>query len=125
MPQSAKPSSPLARAWKRLTASQTELAHDDLAAEAQRAGASPVAECTVRSRVVLQGQISMVAVSPRSARRWLEVSLDDGTGVVTLIWMGRREIPGIEPGRRLRVEGRLADDNGRRVIYNPQYELLD
>lgn len=114
----------LAKAWRRLIATQDEIAHDELAQGARNSGAEAVCDCRVRSRVVLQGLVSMVTLTPMGARNWLEANLDDGTGQVTLIWMGRRAIPGIEPGRRLRVEGRLADDRGRRVIYNPQYQLL-
>jgi hypothetical protein len=42
---------------------------------------------------------------------------------VTLVWLGRRRIPGIEPGRTLTACGRFADVEGKRVIYNPRYEL--
>jgi len=44
--------------------------------------------------------------------------------VAHLVWMGRRAIPGIEVGRRLRVDGHLGEDHGRRLIYNPVYTLL-
>ena len=42
---------------------------------------------------------------------------------VTLVWLGRRRIPGIEPGRTVTARGRFADVEGKRVIYNPWYEL--
>ena len=38
--------------------------------------------------------------------------------------MGRPSIPGIEPGRVLKAEGRLSDADGKRKIYNPLYTLL-
>jgi hypothetical protein len=53
----------------------------------------------------------------------MEAELWDGTGQVTLIWLGRRDIPGIEAGRRIVVRGRLASLKGERAIYNPSYEL--
>jgi hypothetical protein len=53
----------------------------------------------------------------------LEAELFDGSGSVTLVWLGRRRIPGIEPGRTLTARGRFADVEGKRVIYNPRYEL--
>ena len=53
----------------------------------------------------------------------LEAELFDGTEGVTLIWLGRRRIPGIEPGRTMRVRGRLAVREGRKVLYNPYYEI--
>jgi hypothetical protein len=39
------------------------------------------------------------------------------------VWLGRRRIPGIEPGRTLTAHGRFASFDGRQVIYNPRYEL--
>ena len=43
---------------------------------------------------------------------------------MTLIWMGRREIPGVVAGREMLVEGRISVADGLRRIYNPRYELL-
>jgi hypothetical protein len=37
--------------------------------------------------------------------------------------LGRRSIPGIEPGRTIKVTGRMAVRDGRKVLYNPYYEL--
>jgi RecJ-like exonuclease len=38
--------------------------------------------------------------------------------------LGRRSIPGIEPGRTVKVRGRVAVRDGQKVIYNPDYDLL-
>ena len=54
----------------------------------------------------------------------LEVELRDGSGGVTLVWLGRRQIPGIDAGRTLKVQGRISCHEGRRLVYNPRYELL-
>jgi hypothetical protein len=43
--------------------------------------------------------------------------------VVTLVWLGRRQIAGIEPGRPITARGRMAVRDDRKVIYNPYYEL--
>ena len=53
----------------------------------------------------------------------MEAELWDGTGNVTLVWLGRREIPGIQPGRRIVVHGRLTSQHGQPTIFNPAYEL--
>jgi hypothetical protein len=39
------------------------------------------------------------------------------------VWLGRREIKGIEPGRRLTVHGRIGRRGESCVLYNPRYEL--
>ena len=57
-----------------------------------------------------------------TCRRWRPTSSTAATAA-TLVWLGRRAIPGIEPGRELNVRGRVALRDGRKVIYNPYYEL--
>ncbi len=53
----------------------------------------------------------------------LRAELGGGQDAVTIIWLGRTSIPGIEPGRAVAVEGTLALRHGRKVMYNPRYEL--
>ena len=53
----------------------------------------------------------------------LQAELSDGSGALMLIWLGRREIPGIETGRRVRIAGRVSSREGKRIMYNPRYEL--
>jgi CheY-like chemotaxis protein len=50
--------------------------------------------------------------------------LADETGELDLLFLGRVEIAGLEPGRRCRAEGRTAVRDGRIVIWNPRYRLL-
>ncbi len=49
--------------------------------------------------------------------------LYDGSGSVTVIWLGRRRIPGIDAGRTIVVRGRLTCNTDNPTIYNPRYEL--
>lgn len=83
-----------------------------------------IAEASDRERVVLRGSLRTVTLRPRAGVPALEAELDDGTGVITIVWLGRRQIAGIDPGRSISVEGRVGTNNGVRVIYNPRYELL-
>jgi hypothetical protein len=69
------------------------------------------------------GRLRSVEACPKSAGAEVEAELYDGTDSVTLVWIGRRKIPGIEPGRNILVHGRVGDRGGARVIYNPYYEL--
>ncbi|HEY0531497.1 MAG TPA: OB-fold nucleic acid binding domain-containing protein, partial [Actinoplanes sp.] len=64
-----------------------------------------------------------VAYTPRTNLPTLEADLWDGSDVVTLVFLGRRSIAGIEPGRQLTARGRIASRDDRKVIYNPYYEL--
>ena len=114
----------LRRVLHRVTASNEDLADDDLQRSSISAGVSTIAEAKMRSRASLQGRIEVLTLNPRGANRWLEAELRDGTGAVTLIWMGRRRIPGLRAGRRISVEGMITEADGRRVIYNPRYTVL-
>ena len=53
----------------------------------------------------------------------LQDEVYDGSGAVTLVFLGRRRIRGIEPGRSLVARGRLTKRDGRPTLYNPSYEL--
>jgi len=53
----------------------------------------------------------------------LEVELWDESGGVTLLFYGRRSIPGIHTGSRLTAVGTVGERNGRLAIANPVYRL--
>lgn len=97
---------------------------EELVRESVASGATPIAEAKSRTRVVLRGTVAIVALAPRGRNKWLEVDLADGTGTVTLIWMGRASITGIRPGSKLSVEGLLAEQGERRVMFNPAYRII-
>ena len=40
------------------------------------------------------------------------------------MFLGRRKIAGLSPGRRVAFEGVVADDGKRFLMFNPIYELL-
>lgn len=82
-----------------------------------------VAAVDDRRKVHLSGIISSLVILPRSAAPAVEAELNDGTGTIALVWLGRDRIPGIEPGARLEVTGFAARRAGRRVMYNPRYEI--
>lgn len=111
------------RMLRKLTSDVDVLDADDLSTDAERSGAQRAAECACGQEVTVFGRLRSVEFCPQDADATLEAELFDGTEGVTLIWMGRRRIPGIEPGRTMRVKGRLALRNGRKVLYNPYYEI--
>lgn len=53
----------------------------------------------------------------------VECALDDGTGVVWLIFPGKREVPGVEIGTMLGAEGVVQERDGQLVIEDPFYRL--
>ena len=113
----------LRRALTRLTTDEQVLHSRELRAEAASAGATHVADCQAGAPVCVAGSLRAVVLRPRAGVPTLEAELYDGTGSVTLIWLGRRRIRGIDPGRSVVVRGRLTRQDGRPTIYNPAYEL--
>ena len=113
----------LSRTMRRLVADDAELDAEELRGDVEQAGSTLVADCTRGQRVQVTGRLRSVVHKPRGSVPTLEAELFDGTGSVTLIWLGRRHIPGIEPGRALCAYGRVAESDGVRIMFNPWYEL--
>jgi hypothetical protein len=109
---------------RKAVASQDEIEADEEREDAVRAtGCTPVSQASERHRAKMSGVLRSVVLRPRQGVPALEAELYDGSGTVQLVWLGRREIAGIEPGRRLKVEGLVCSREGRRSMFNPRYEL--
>jgi hypothetical protein len=118
-----RPTGWLSRTLQRLTADDQTIDAQELRAESASAGCEPVVSCRKGAVVTVTGRLKSVVYTPRETVPTLEAELFDGSGSVTLVWLGRRRIAGIEPGRSLTARGRFAAVEGKRVIYNPWYEL--
>lgn len=113
----------LRRFLRRMGASKAELEAEELQKTTDDEGATPITACAERKRHCVAGTLRTVTLRPRGGAPALEAELYDGTDVVNLIWLGRRRIAGIDPGRRLIAEGLVSLQDGRKVIFNPRYEL--
>ncbi|MFI0418350.1 DNA-binding protein [Spongiactinospora rosea] len=109
--------------FRRLTTSQAELEAEELQEDLDRHGATPIVRCRGRRRFCVAGTLRTVTLRPRGGAPALEAELYDGSDVIDLVWLGRRKIAGIEPGRMLRAEGLVSLQDGRKVMFNPRYEL--
>jgi hypothetical protein len=114
----------LRRAVHRLTTQPHDLDAEDLQRQGDKVGATPVSACVDRTPVTVFGTIRSLTIRPRAGTPALEAELFDGADVVTLVWLGRRTIAGVDPGRQIRASGRITTGEGRRLIYNPRYELI-
>ncbi len=114
----------LAERVRRVLASQAEIEADEERADALRVpGCCPVAALPHRERASVSGVLRSVTLRPRDGVPAIEAELYDGSGALDLVWLGRRQIAGIEPGRRLKVDGMVCLVDGRRTVFNPRYEL--
>ncbi|MEN8652457.1 OB-fold nucleic acid binding domain-containing protein [Streptomyces sp. 21So2-11] len=123
VPRSEKPAGRFRRMLDRLSTSQADLHSAELEEDAQAAGCSRICDCDDRQIVKVTGTLRTVTLRPRSGVPALEAELFDGTAPLDVVWLGRRSIVGIEPGRRLIASGRISMSHGRRVLFNPKYEL--
>jgi hypothetical protein len=113
----------LRKLLRRLGSSNAELEAEELQKSTDEEGATPIARCGARRRACVAGTLRTVTLRPRGGAPALEAELYDGSDVVNLVWIGRRKIAGIDPGRRLRAEGLVSVQDGRKVMFNPRYEL--
>src|SRR5690606_5634528 len=114
----------LSRIVKKWTSSTQDLESAELQRHVRDSGAVPIRQCRDREVVDLAGTIAAVTINPRGGHPALEAELRDGSGAVTLVWLGRRQIAGIDAGRTVRVSGRISCGEEGRIMYNPRYELL-
>ncbi|GIG41017.1 OB-fold nucleic acid binding domain-containing protein [Cellulomonas phragmiteti] len=109
---------------RKALASQAEIEADEERADALRVpGCCPVDALPHRERASVSGVLRSVTLRPRDGVPAIEAELYDGSGALDLVWLGRRSIAGIEPGRRLKVDGMVCQVDGRRTVFNPRYEL--
>lgn len=84
----------------------------------------PIGSLDARERVTIEGTIHAVRVQPWSGVAALECVLEDRTGRINVVFVGRRQIAGVEVGARLRVEGVVGNHHRQRAILNPSYLIL-
>ncbi|MGH8862380.1 MAG: OB-fold nucleic acid binding domain-containing protein, partial [Jatrophihabitantaceae bacterium] len=118
---------------ERLEARQDEVARvpalSDACAEPSAApvprvdGVTPIGSVTWKQKVTVEGRVKAVQMGT-TAGRSLEVQVFDSTGGVRLLFFGRTNIAGIEPGTVLRASGRVGEYKGHLALANPHYELV-
>jgi RecG-like helicase len=85
---------------------------------------TPIGSVQWRKRAHVHGKVASIKTAPSGSAPVLEIELWDETGGITLQFLGRREIAGLEVGSELRAEGMVGEENGALKILNPSYELL-
>ena len=85
---------------------------------------TPIGKIEWRKRSKVHGRVTSISTAPRGSAPMLQVEVWDETGGITLNFLGRREIAGLEVGMELRAEGMVGEEDGQLTILNPSYELL-
>jgi hypothetical protein len=87
-------------------------------------GALPIAEAPMRTPVKVAGVVRRLTVLPMEGSEALEALITDGTGELTVVFMGRRTLSGLNLGRRVVVEGVVGvQRSGARRMVNPRFEF--
>jgi hypothetical protein len=110
------------RMLNRFVATPQELEAQELLSDAEQVG-TPISRARDREQLTVCGTLRTVTLRPRAGVPALEAELYDGSGSLAIVWLGRRQIGGIEPGRALVAHGRVSMSQGRPVMFNPRYEL--
>jgi hypothetical protein len=85
--------------------------------------ATAIGDLEPRRRATVAGEILSI-VSQELPWVRTDAEIGDGTGVVVLRFMGRAEVPGLVPGRRIVAEGTPGLRNGVLVVHNPLYQFV-
>jgi amino acid transporter len=85
---------------------------------------TPIGNITWRKRAHVQGRVSSIKSAPSGSSPLVEVEVWDESGGVTLQFLGRREISGLDVGSQVKAEGMVGEDNGQLIILNPSYEII-
>ena len=96
----------------------TAYAHDAAASPRSRSSSGA-------SRARVAGRVKTLRVQPWGDVPTLECVLADGSGeAITLVFLGRRSIPGVRTGTQLLAEAMVGKHQGKLAMINPVYELL-
>ena len=83
-----------------------------------------IGSITWRKRALVVGRVTAIRVAPQNSAPVLEVEIWDETGGVTLQFLGRRELMGLNVGATLQAEGMVGDEDGALKILNPAYKII-
>jgi RecG-like helicase len=114
--------------FRRLFGRLSQSDEDRLAAEIRTWAAdvpdtARISDAPSRTPVRVAAVVKRITVYPAEGSEAVEAVISDGTGEISVIWMGRRSIPGLRLGTRVVVEGVLAEGRGHRKMVNPKFEF--
>jgi amino acid transporter len=87
-------------------------------------GCRPIADVRYRDRARVAGRVRSVRVAPQHDAPLLELTIDDGSAALSVVFLGRRSLAGVEVGTRIVVDGTVGLHHNRLALLNPSYELV-
>jgi hypothetical protein len=108
---------------RRLTADVQALDAAELMTDVEQCAAVPINRLRRGDLALVTGRLRAVQYTPKENVPTFTAELFDGSASIDLVWLGRRRIAGLEPGRAVFARGRVGVHEDRLAIYNPWYEL--
>ncbi len=84
----------------------------------------PIGSATWRQRAHVRGRVTSILTAPTGSAPGLDVEIWDETGGITLHFLGRRGIAGLNVGTTVCAEGMVGESGGHLTIMNPSYEIV-
>jgi len=85
---------------------------------------TPIEQAAYRRRATVTGLAESVTIEPFSGVPTVECRLADGSSSISLVFLGRRQVPGVAEGATLLVEGMVGRHRGRLAIINPEFRVI-
>jgi len=85
---------------------------------------TPIGSLHGPAKAIVEGRVTSLAIRPVEQNSVLACEVSDDTGSLTALFYGRRHVPGLDRGSRIRLQGSVGMRSGRPVMINPLYELL-
>jgi hypothetical protein len=82
-----------------------------------------IADVRWRDVCAISGRVRSSRVRHVADVATLEAVVADESGTIVLVFLGRRSVAGLEPGRGVVASGRVGEHRGQLAILNPWFEL--
>ena len=88
-------------------------------------GTTRLADVFPRQRARVAGVVTKLRIDPRPGHHTLQATITDGTGRLSLKWLGRETIGDLVPGTGVVAEGIVADfGESEQVIIDPAFDFV-
>jgi len=84
----------------------------------------PIGSVRWRERAKVRGRVRSMRVQPWAGVASLECVVVDETGGLVLVFLGRRQVAGVELGRYVIAWGMVGQHRGYLAVLNPEIEIV-
>lgn len=85
---------------------------------------TPISQLEPRTRAVVRGRIVSMTYPSEKTIPQIRVNLRDESGTLIVNWLGRRDIPGVQVGDEIIVEGIVSWQESELIMSNPSYQII-